>query len=220
MRDVITIDGPAGSGKSTVAKILAKKLGYTYLDTGAMYRAVALLVKEKGISLEDRSLLKKVCESMKIRFVYQGEEQRIFLEERDISEEIRTSEIDLLSSDVSSIREVRDVMTALQRKIAENHNLVAEGRDMGTVVFPNARIKFFLTASFDTRVMRRYTERKNKGEDISLERIKEELAKRDVQDQSRSLAPLKPAEDAVIIDTSQLSIKEVVDKMLFYIEKS
>jgi cytidylate kinase len=220
MRDVITIDGPAGSGKSTVAKILAKKLGYTYLDTGAMYRAVALLVKEKGISLEDRSLLKKVCESMKIRFVYQGEEQRIFLEERDISEEIRTSEIDLLSSDVSSIREVRDVMTALQRKIAENHNLVAEGRDMGTVVFPNARIKFFLTASFDTRVMRRYTERKNKGEDISLERIKEELAKRDAQDQSRSLAPLKPAEDAVIIDTSQLSIKEVVDKMLFYIEKS
>ena len=120
MRDVITIDGPAGSGKSTVAKILAKKLGYTYLDTGAMYRAVALLVKEKGISLEDRSLLKKVCESMKIRFVYPGEEQRIFLEERDISEEIRTSEIDLLSSDVSSIREVRDVMTALQRKIAEN----------------------------------------------------------------------------------------------------
>jgi len=220
MRDVITIDGPAGSGKSTVAKILAKKLGYTYLDTGAMYRAVALLVKEKGISLEDRSLLKKVCESMKIRFVYQGEEQKIFLEERDISEEIRTSEIDLLSSDVSSIREVRDVMTALQRKIAENHNLVAEGRDMGTVVFPNARIKFFLTASFDTRVMRRYTERKNKGEDISLERIKEELAKRDAQDQSRSLAPLKPAEDAVIIDTSQLSIKEVVDKMLFYIEKS
>jgi len=220
MRDVITIDGPAGSGKSTVAKILAKKLGYTYLDTGAMYRAVALLVKEKGISLEDRSLLKKVCESMKIRFAYQGEEQKIFLEERDISEEIRTSEIDLLSSDVSSIREVRDVMTALQRKIAENHNLVAEGRDMGTVVFPNARIKFFLTASFDTRVMRRYTERKNKGEDISLERIKEELAKRDAQDQSRSLAPLKPAEDAVIIDTSQLSIKEVVDKMLFYIEKS
>ena len=220
MRDVITIDGPAGSGKSTVAKILAKKLGYTYLDTGAMYRAVALLVKEKGISLEDRSLLKKVCESMKIRFVYQGEEQKLFLEERDISEEIRTSEIDLLSSDVSSIREVRDVMTALQRKIAENHNLVAEGRDMGTVVFPNARIKFFLTASFDTRVMRRYTERKNKGEDISLERIKEELAKRDAQDQSRSLAPLKPAEDAVIIDTSQLSNNEVVDKMLFYIEKS
>ncbi len=216
MQDIITIDGPAGSGKSTVAKILAKRLGYTYLDTGAMYRAVALLVKEKGISLDDRSALKKICESIDIRFIQDEDEQKILLEDRDISKDIRTSEIDLLSSAVSAIKEVRDAMTALQRKIAQKGRIVAEGRDMGTVVFPNARIKFFLTASFETRAMRRYTERKDKGEDVSLEKIKEELAKRDAQDQSRSLAPLKPAKDAIIIDTTDMNIEEVVDKMLYF----
>ena len=220
MGDVITIDGPAGSGKSTVAKILAKRLGYTYLDTGAMYRAVALLVKENRIDIEDRYSLKRICESMKIRFMQQGNEQKVFLGERDISEDIRTSEIDLLSSDVSLIKEVREVMTELQRRMAENTNLVAEGRDMGTVVFPEARIKFFLTATFETRAMRRYVERKNKGENISIEKIKKELAKRDAQDQSRSLAPLKPAKDAIVIDTTDMDIEKVVDKMLFYIEKS
>ncbi len=220
MGDVITIDGPAGSGKSTVAKILAKRLGYTYLDTGAMYRAVALLVKENRIDLEDRYSLKRICESIKIRFMQQGNEQKVFLGERDISEDIRTSEIDLLSSDISLIKEVREIMTALQRRIAENANLVAEGRDMGTVVFPDARIKFFLTATFETRAMRRYVERKDKGDNISIEKIKKELAKRDTQDQSRSLAPLKPAKDAIVIDTTDMDIEKVIDEMIFHIEKS
>ena len=218
MADVITIDGPAGSGKSTVARILAKKLGYVYLDTGAMYRAVALVVKEKGISPEDRISLKNICDSIKIRFSYDTDPPRIFLGNRDISDAIRTSEIDMLSSKISAIKEVRESMTVIQRRMAKDMNIVAEGRDMGTVVFPDARVKFFLTASFEVRVKRRYLERKEKGNKVSIEKISDELMKRDIQDQSRTLSPLKPAKDAIVIDSSNMTIKEVVDKMLFYIE--
>ena len=218
MKDVITIDGPAGSGKSTVARILAKKIGYTYLDTGAMYRAIALVVKEKNINLDNRKELKKVLESIDIKFLHNSDPPRIFLGDRDISKEIRTSEMDMLSSKVSAIKEVREAMKRLQRNMAEDFNLVAEGRDMGTVVFPKARIKFFLEASFDIRAERRYMERKIKDEKVSIDVIKEELMKRDMQDSSRALAPLRPAEDAVIIDTTHVPPEEVVNKMLFYIE--
>lgn len=218
MGDVITIDGPAGSGKSTVARILAKRLGYVYLDTGAMYRAVALVVKEKGIDPKDKMALKNICNSISIRFSYNTDPPHIFLGNRDISDAIRTFDIDMLSSKISTIREVREYMTMLQRKMAKDINMVAEGRDMGTVVFPDARIKFFLTASFDIRVKRRYLERKKKGDEISIEKVSDEVMKRDTQDQSRALAPLRPAEDAIIIDSSYMSIEEVVDKMLFYIE--
>ena len=220
MSEVIAIDGPAGSGKSTVAKILASRLGYTYLDTGAMYRAVALLVKENDVDLSDKKAIRDLCRTMKIRFYWNKGIQQVFLGERNITDDIRNSYIDMLSSKVSAIKEVRDEMTALQRKMAQGNNIVAEGRDMGTVVFPNAKIKFFLTASFDVRVKRRFLERKKKGEPVSFEQIREELKKRDRQDESREIAPLRPAKDAIIIDTTDMSIEEVVDKMLSYIEKS
>ena len=218
MKDIITIDGPAGSGKSTVARILAKKIGYTYLDTGAMYRAVALLLKEKKVSLDNKKELKKLCESINIKFLFNNDPPRIFLGSRNISEDIRTSEIDMLSSKVSTIKEVREAMKRLQRNMAKDLNLVAEGRDMGTVVFPNAKMKFFLKASFEVRAKRRYLERKMKGDKVLLDVIKEELRKRDIQDSSRAIAPLKPAEDAIIIDTTHMNPEEVVNKMLFYIE--
>ncbi len=218
MGDVITIDGPAGSGKSTVARILAGKIGYTYLDTGAMYRAIALLVKERNISLEDKRGLKDICRSMNIRFLYDSDPPCVFLGDRDISDAIRTSEMDMLSSRVSAIKEVREAMKLLQRDMAENIDIVAEGRDMGTVVFPDARIKFFLTASFEIRAERRYSERRMKGDSISFEIIKKELMKRDLQDSLRDLAPLRPAMDAIIVDTTDMDLKEVVNKMLFYIE--
>ncbi len=218
MADVITIDGPAGSGKSTVARILAKRLGYIYLDTGAMYRAVALMIKEKGISVEDKEKIKKLCESLRIRFSYESDPPKIFVNEVDVTSKIRTSEIDMLSSIISQIKEVRDAMTRLQREIAQRENTVAEGRDMGTVVFPDARRKFFLTASLPVRVMRRYKERREKGEDVSLKQIEDELRKRDMQDQMRSISPLKPAKDAIIIDTTDMSIEEVVERLISYIE--
>ena len=220
MGNVITIDGPAGSGKSTVARLLAKRLGYTYLDTGAMYRAVALLVRERGIDLENKEEIKSICENIDIRFLQDEDLQRVFIGDRDITHDIRTSEIDMLSSHVSAIKEVREAMTYLQRKIAQNRNIIAEGRDMGTVVFPDAKIKFFLTASFEVRAKRRYLERKERGEDVTLDKIKEELKKRDQQDESRRISPLKPAPDATIIDTTDLAVEDVINKMLFYIEKS
>lgn len=218
MGDVITIDGPAGCGKSTVARILAKKIGYMYLDTGAMYRAIAFVIKEKGINLDNKNDLKKICNTINIKFHHNIDPPRIFLCDRDISDNIRTSEMDLLSSKVSTKKEIREVMKMLQRDMAKNMNVVAEGRDMGTVVFPDAKTKFFLTASFDVRARRRYLERKMKGNSISLEIVKKELMQRDIQDSSRVLAPLKPAKDAIIIDTTYINAKEVVDKMLFYIE--
>ncbi len=218
MGKVITIDGPAGSGKSTVARKLAKKLGFIYLDTGAMYRAIALVIKEKKIDINNKEKLRYICNSIHIKFQHNSDPPHVFLGNRDISEDIRTSEIDMLSSKISAIKEVREAMTKLQRDIAKKTDIVAEGRDMGTVVFPDAEIKFFLTAEFNIRVKRRFLERKKKDKAVSIQKIKEELMIRDIQDQSRVLAPLKPAKDAIIIDTTHINIEEVINKMFFYIE--
>jgi cytidylate kinase len=151
MPQIVTIDGPAGSGKSTVSRLLAREVRFIYLDTGAMYRAVALAGKRKGIDFGDRRSLGELCTSLNIHFRNDMDPPRVFLENEDISEPIRTPEMDLLSSKVSAVREVRDAMTDLQRKMSEGYDLVAEGRDMGTVVFPGAKHKFFLTASSATR---------------------------------------------------------------------
>jgi cytidylate kinase len=219
MKGIITIDGPAGSGKSTISLLLAKKLGLLYLDTGAMYRAVALSALRKGVDLRDAAVLREMCRDIDINFRSAGDNYRVYIGAEDISDEIRRPEIDMLSSKISAIKEVRDAMTGLQRRIGMKGGIVAEGRDMGTVVFPDADHKFFLTASSDIRAERRYKERVDRGECISMEQVETELKKRDEQDRTRIIAPLKPAVDAIIIDTTALGINEVVDEMLGRIGK-
>jgi cytidylate kinase len=219
MNGIITIDGPAGAGKSSVSRLLAKKLGFLYLDTGAMYRAVALNALRKGIDFGDGKALYEMCRDIDINFISTGDSYVIYIGSEDVSDEIRMPEMDMLSSRISAIKEVRDAMTLLQRKIGGEGRLVAEGRDMGTVVFPDADHKFFLTASPEARAGRRYLERLDRGELIAREEVEGELRKRDEQDQTRPIAPLKPAIDAIVIDTTLLGIDEVVEKILAKIKE-
>jgi len=212
--DVITIDGPAGSGKSTVSRLLAKRIRRIYLDTGAMYRAVALAASRGGIPFSDGKRLGELCGSLALTFVTNEDPPRILLWGEDISTLIRTPDMDSLSSEVSAVREVRKAMTELQRKMAQGTPLVAEGRDMGTVVFPEARHKFFLTASPDVRAERRYKELLVRKEAVSRAFVRDELDKRDQQDRKRSLAPLKPAPDAKLIDSTNFTPDKVVDEIL------
>jgi len=219
MNQIITIDGPSGSGKSTVSRLLAKKLNFLYLDTGAMYRAVALQAKRSRTDLSDKKELRNLCMDLDLNLKADGEEIKVFIGKDDVSLAIRTPEMDMLSSRISAIIEVRESMTDLQRRIGKGGRIVAEGRDMGTVVFPDADFKFFITASPEVRARRRYKERISRGESISLEVVESELRKRDHQDKTRSIAPLRPAEDAKIIETNSLNPNQVIDEMLFYIKK-
>ena len=214
MKKIITIDGPVASGKSTLSRLLAKRLNFLYLDTGAMYRAVALQAQRHGISLSEISTLWELCRDLDLRFLPNGEKTRLYIGEEDISLAIRTPEMDMLSSEISAVKEVREAMTNLQRKIGQAGNLVAEGRDMGTVVFPNAQHKFFLTAPIEVRAERRYLERVNRGETVSLDEVKKDLKQRDCQDETRAIAPLRPAKDASIIDTTTLKPDQVLEKIL------
>ncbi|OPX39319.1 MAG: cytidylate kinase [Desulfobacteraceae bacterium 4484_190.2] len=214
METVITIDGPAGSGKSTISSLLAKKIGYLYLDTGAMYRAVALAAKRKKIHLNDGKALGELCNSLDLHFITDQDPPRLFLNEEDISAAIRSPEMDMASSKVSAVSEVRKAMTGLQRKIAKGMTLVAEGRDMGTVVFPDAKHKFYLTASLEIRTERRYKERLGRGETVHMAVVESELKERDHQDETRPIAPLRPAEDAKIIDTTEMTPEQVIGTIL------
>lgn len=218
MGKIISIDGPAGSGKSTVSRLLAEELGFVYLDTGAMYRAVALQASRLNVDFKDSSSLEGVCKNLDLRFVTDGKAPRIFIGDEDVSLLIRKPEVDMLASNVSAVSEVRKAMTELQRNMGKSGDLVAEGRDMGTVVFPDADCKFFVTASHKARAERRYSERIGRGESVSMSDVEADLSKRDDQDSNRAIAPLKPADDAVIIDTSDLSIPQVVEKMLLEIK--
>jgi cytidylate kinase len=217
MDHVITIDGPAGSGKSTISRLLAKRLNRLYLDTGAMYRAVALTAKRKGIDTADTQKLGELCRSLDIRFKADEDPPRLFMSGEDISMAIRSPEMDLLASTVSSVKAVREAMVALQRKMSEGAALVAEGRDMGTVVFVDAEHKFFLTASPEIRAERRYEERRARGEAVSLHTVKREMTERDGQDQERSISPLTPAKDAIIIDSTDLTPEQVFQEIMRHI---
>jgi cytidylate kinase len=214
MNGIVAIDGPAGSGKSSVSRAVAQGLGYVYLDTGAMYRAVALKATRDGIDFADHQGLDKLCREIDLHFRTKGGFVRLFMGEEDISAAIRSPEMDMASSAVSAVPEVRKAMTQLQRRMGEQGPLVAEGRDMGTVVFPEAAFKFFLTADAGVRAERRFRERRNRGESITLEDVTKDLEKRDRQDSSRDIAPLKAAGDAVVIDTSSMTQDEVVETIL------
>ncbi len=211
---IIAIDGPSGAGKSTIAKMLADRLEYLYLDTGAMFRTVALKVKESGISIEDEVALADVCRKVNISFERSADGGcRVFSNGEDVSAAIRTPEISMLTSRISAIKTVRDFLLQLQRRMGAAGGVVLEGRDIGTVVFPDADIKFFLSASPVERGKRRFLELEAKGEQTTLERTIAEVVQRDAQDEQREHAPLCKAKDAVEIDTTYLSIQEVLKKM-------
>ncbi len=211
---MVTIDGPAGAGKSTVSKILARRLHYRYLDTGAMYRAVALCLQQKGVDPEEEVALKDLCSKMTISFQGDIGNQRLFLNGEDVTEKIRGPEVGWMASKVSMKRSVREAMMALQRKIGAEGKVVAEGRDTGTVVFPDAEYKFFLSAQVEERARRRYQEFAVKGIAAKREDVEQEMIQRDKQDSTRELAPLRPAPDALCIDTTRLNPEEVVAAIL------
>jgi len=216
---VIAIDGPASSGKSTTAKLLAKKLKCVYIDSGAMYRAVALYLKDNKIlpTSTGRNALLDILNKINIEILYKPEknENAILLNGKDISTKIRNSEITNYSSIISTKKIVRERMVKLQRMLAKNQSIIMDGRDIGTVVFPDADFKFFLTASLDERAKRRFLEMKYKKYDnISLKKIKEDLKCRDRRDTNRKISPLKKAKDAILIDTTNLTIEEQVKKIL------
>lgn|SRR3990172_5081777 len=211
---IVAIDGPSGSGKSTVAKLLAGRLGYMYIDTGAMYRAVALQAKRDDIDINDSAALIRLCESVKLEFVPDNGGLRTILNGEDVSEAIRTPEMSMAASDISARKEVRQALLSLQRRMGENGGVVLEGRDVGTVIFQNAEAKFFLDASLEERGKRRYKELAAKGMNVTLEQTIDDVRKRDINDSSREIAPLKMAADAVLVDSTNLGIVEVVEKMI------
>jgi cytidylate kinase len=213
-RIVIAIDGPSASGKTTVGRRLALRLGYRYLDTGAIYRVAALRVAVRGIDIDDEEELGRACSEMDIVFVQDGDEVKTLCNGKDVSEEIRRPEISALASAISTRKAVRDVLVRMQRRMGAGGGVVVEGRDIGTVVFPMAELKFFLDSTPEERGRRRFNELVGKGIRVSLEETMAEMRRRDQRDQSRELAPLRKAEDAMAIDSTNMTIDEVVDEML------
>lgn len=209
-RLVIAVDGPAGSGKSSAGRLLAERLSYRYIDTGAMYRAAAVAVHRSGVSVEDDAALERLMKDVAISFV----SERIHLEGEDVSRAIREPGIDGLSSAVSARAPIRTALIAVQRRMAETGGVVMEGRDIGTVVLPDADVKFFITASAEVRGERRYRERITRGETADLSEVIEAIKNRDERDAHRKLSPLVPADDAEVIDTSTMNLDEVVDYMM------
>ncbi|MCB5224671.1 MAG: (d)CMP kinase [Candidatus Cloacimonadaceae bacterium] len=218
-RLIIAIDGPAASGKSTTARLLARKLSYVYLDTGAMYRACALQLVRTGISLDNAPAIEAMLKDLDIRVETSGTENRIFLGAEDVSQAIRANEISQLASGVSALPAVRHRMVELQRAMAAGGGYILDGRDIGTYVFPDADLKFFLTAAPEIRARRRWLELKNKGQEKAFEHIFAEIQERDHNDSNRSLAPLAVAEDAIVVDNSKLSIDQQVESLLALVLK-
>ncbi len=215
----IAIDGPGGAGKSTIAKALAKKLGYIYVDTGALYRAIGLYVLNSGVDTKDKLNVPTKLAEINIELKYIDGVQKVILCGGDVSSEIRKPEVSMAASDVSAIGEVRAFLLELQRDMARKNNVIMDGRDIGTVVLPNAEIKIFLTASAEERAMRRYKELVEKGVEVEFETVLKELNERDYQDSHREIAPLKPADDAELIDTTGYNLEQSVDMLAKFVTK-
>lgn len=211
---IIAIDGPAGAGKSSTSRLLAERLGYRYVDTGALYRAVGLMAWENGIDPTDGPAVAAACQSLALRFEPGPAGQRLFMGARDISAQIRRPEMSQMASKVSALSEVRAHLLTLQREMGQGGGVVLEGRDIGTVVFPQADIKVYLDASVEERSHRRFTELQQKGTAASLDTTRQDMQERDGRDTGRAHAPLRPADDAIILDTTRLSLAEVVDSLV------
>lgn len=215
----IAIDGPAGAGKSTISKIVSKRLNYIYIDTGAMYRTVALYAIRNQIDTKNSRSVSEILDKIDINIEYSNGEQQVFLNGENVSSVIRTPEISVGASDVAVIADVRHKLVELQRILAETKNVIMDGRDIGTYVLPNADVKIFLTASVDERAKRRYKELIEKGEKCTLDEVKRDMEYRDKNDSNREFAPLKAAEDAVIIDTTGCTQEESVELVIKTINK-
>ncbi len=215
----IAIDGPAGAGKSTIAKALAKKLGCIYIDTGAMYRAVGLYCIQNGINYHNENDVSQIMQTLQVDIYSEDNQQFIYLNGKDVSLEIRTDEVAAAASKVATYKEVRAALVRQQRQMQSAKSVVMDGRDIGTVVMPDATLKIFLTASVSERAKRRFAEYQHKGIAVTLEKLTQEIIDRDNQDSSREISPLKKAEDAVEVDTSLLTIDEIVDKIMSFIIK-
>ena len=210
----VAIDGPAGAGKSTIAKELAKELGYIYVDTGAMYRAIALYLLRNGVKAEENDRISALCKEANVTIQYADGKQIVLLNGEDVNPYIRTEEVGSMASSSSTNPDVRKQLLGLQRELASNNDVIMDGRDIGTNILPNAQAKIYLTASIEVRAKRRFDELKAKGVDCDYEEIKKEIAIRDERDMNREIAPLKQAEDAVLLDTSNMSIDEVKEAMI------
>ena len=219
MGTIITVDGPSGAGKGTLCYALAEKLGYALLDSGAIYRVTALAALQRKTDLTNESALAELARHLDIQFIPQNGEVNILLAGMNVSHLIRTQEVADAASKVAVFPEVRSALLQLQQDFAKNDGLIADGRDMGTVVFPNAQVKLFLDASAEERAKRRYKQLQNKGINGNFEQILAEIKERDFRDRNREVAPLKPAYDALLLDSTTLSIGEVTDQALAYIQE-
>lgn len=215
---VVTIDGPAGAGKSTVSKALARKLSYIYLDTGALYRAFAYKVLQEGILPYDERELADLCSRIEINVENIDGSLNVFIDGENVTKRIRSEQVGLVASTVSAVSAVRERLLQIQRDAGEKGGVVAEGRDMGTVVFPNADYKFYLDADVEERIRRRYSELLTRGGSADYKTIAGDLVARDRQDQERDIAPLKASEDAIIVDSTRMNVAEVVEKMISIIK--
>ncbi len=216
----IAIDGPAGAGKSSISKKVAKELGYIYIDTGAMYRTVGLKAVRCGIDTKDSEGVASILPALDIDIRHEGVEQYIFLDGENVSDLIRTPEISMAASNVSAIPAVRVALVDLQRKLAQDHDVVMDGRDIGSFVLPDAEVKIFLTASVEARAERRYKEFIEKGETVDIEAVKEDMILRDKQDSTRAVSPLVVADGATVIDTSELNFEESVNAVIKHIRSN
>ena len=210
----IAIDGPAGAGKSTIAKMVASKLGFIYVDTGAMYRAMALYFLRKGIGSGEEEAIEKACKDIEVLIRYEDNVQQVFLNGENVSGLIRTEEVSNMTSATSVHKPVRQKLLELQRQLAATADVIMDGRDIGTCVLPHAQTKIYLTASSHVRALRRYKELTEKGEMCNLQEIEQDIRERDYRDMHREIAPLKQAEDAVYLDSSQMTIPQVVDAII------
>jgi len=210
MKINVAIDGPAGSGKSSISKAVAKELGFIYVDTGALYRTVGLKLTQCGNKAEDEQSVEEILKTTKVDIKYIDGEQRVFLDGEDVSHLIRTPEMSMMASKCSALPVVRAYLLNMQREIAENNSVIMDGRDIATVVLPNAEVKIFLTASAKARADRRYKELIEKGENVLYEDVLADIEKRDYNDSHRAIAPLKPSEDSIFADTSELNLEESI----------